>query len=100
MEHYYERLKNFRARVALFAAAFGTSATLLLAVLGAFYSVSSGSVLADTPEARSAVADCEARGDRVARQHCGERLVARAQAQDVGASQIAALAAHPRRAGK
>jgi hypothetical protein len=100
MERYHGRLKNFWARVALFAAAFTTSATLLLAVVGAFYSVSSDAVLADSPEARSAVAGCDARGDRVAQQHCVRRLVARAQARDAGASQIARLAAHPRGAGR
>ena len=72
MERYYEPFKRFWAR----AAAFATSATLLLAVVGAFYSVSSESVLADSPQARSAVAGCDARGDGVARQHCGRRLVA------------------------
>ena len=73
------RWKNNRAGVALSAAAFATSTTLLLAVFGAFYSVSSQPVLADSPQARSAVADCDARGDRSARQHCARRLIAGAQ---------------------
>jgi hypothetical protein len=100
MERYYGYLKSFAARATSCAAALAISATLLIAVLGAFYSVSSGPVLADLPEARSAVADCEARGDRAARQNCIRRLVARAQARDAGASQVATVAARQRRAGQ
>ena len=100
MERHYGRLRNLWARVALFAAALATSTTLLVAVLGAFYSVSSEAVLADSREARYAVAECAARGDRVAREHCVRRLVARAQAQDAGASQISTLIAHQRSAGQ
>jgi hypothetical protein len=100
MERYYGRLKNLRARVAFGAAAFATSATLLLAVLSAFYSVSSEALLADSPEARSALAGCESRGDDVARRHCVLRLVARAQARDAGASQVAAVAARRRGPGQ
>ncbi len=62
MERYYEPFKRFRARAA--TAAFATSATLLVALVGAFYSVSSEPVLADSPQARSAVAGCDARGDQ------------------------------------
>jgi hypothetical protein len=94
MNCYYERLKRLLARAAVFAAAFVTSATLLLAVGGAFYSVSSEPVLADSPQARFAVAGCDAIGDRVARQRCVRRLVAEAQARDAGAAQLAALAAN------
>jgi hypothetical protein len=75
------------------------SATLLLAVGSAFYTVSSEPVLADSPEARAAVAACDVNGDRVARQNCIRRLVARAQARDAGASQLATLVAHPGGAG-
>jgi hypothetical protein len=100
MERYYGQLKTFWARSALCAAAFTTSATLLLAVVGAFYSVSSEPVLADSPLARSAVSGCDARTDRVARQRCVRSLVARAWAQDTGASQTTALAALPRGAGR
>jgi hypothetical protein len=99
MERYYERRKSLSARAAIFTAAFATSATLLLAVGAAFYSVSSEPVLADSPQARSAVARCDALGDRVARQHCVRRLVAEAQARDAGAAQLAALAARQRSAG-
>lgn len=100
MERYYERLKCLSARAALLAAAFATSATLLLAVGAAFYSVSSGSVLADSPHARSAVASCDALGERIARHHCVRRLVAEAQARDAGAAQLAALATRQRSAGQ
>jgi hypothetical protein len=100
MERYYGCLKNLRARVALGAAAFATSATLMLAVLGAFYSVSSEAVLADLAEARSAVADCESRGDDVAQRNCVRRLVANAQARDAGASQVATVAARRRGVGR
>ena len=96
MERYYGPFKHFRARAAAFAAAFAISATLLLALVGAFYSVSSESVLADSPQARLAVARCDARGDRVARQQCVRRLVASAKAHDAGASQLAALAPRQR----
>jgi hypothetical protein len=96
MDRHYGRTKNFWARVALSAAAFAMSATLLLAVFGAFYSVSSEPVLADSLEARSAVAGCDALGDRIARQHCARRLVAGAKARDAGEAQFAASAAHQR----
>jgi len=99
MERYYGCLKNPRVRVALGAAAFATSATLMLAVLGAFYSVSSEAVLADSPEARAAVAGCEARV-RLGRQQCVRRLVANAQARDAGASQVATVASRRRWAGR
>jgi hypothetical protein len=100
MERYYEPFKHFWARAAAFAAAIATSATLLVAVASAFYIVSSEPVLADSPQARSAVADCDTRGDRVAREHCVRRLVADAKAHDAGASQLAALAPHQRGAGQ
>jgi hypothetical protein len=100
VERYYDPFKHFWPRAAAFAAAFAMSATLLLALVGAFYSVSSEPVLADSPQARSAVAGCEARGDRGARQHCVRRLVASAKAHDAGASQLAALAPHQRDAGQ
>lgn len=100
MERSYEPFKHFWARAAVFAAAFAMSATLLIAIVGAFYSVSSEPVLADSPQARSAVAGCDARGERVARQHCVRRLVASAKAHDAGASQLATLAPHQRGAGQ
>ena len=96
MDRHYGRLKNFWARVALSAAAFAMSATLLLAVVGAFYGVSSEPVLADSPQARSAVAGCDALGDRIARQHCARRLVVGAKARDAGETQLAASGAHQR----
>ena len=97
MERYYERPKCLSARAAVFAAALATSATLLLAVGGAFYSVSSEPVLADSPQARSAVAGCDALGDHAARQHCVWHLLAEANARDAGAARLAALA--PRQRG-
>ena len=99
MERYYEPFKRFWARAAAFSAAFAISATLLIAIVGAFYSVSSEPVLADSPEARSAVAGCDARSDRVAREHCVRRLVASAKAHDAGASQLAAAAPLKRERG-
>ena len=99
MEHHYQPFKHFPARAAAFAAAFAVSATLLLALVGAFYIVSSEPVLADSPQARSAVAGCDTRGERVARQRCLRRLVASAKAHDAGASQLAAVAPHQRGAG-
>ena len=100
MEHYYGPFKHFRARAAAFAAAFFVSATLMVAFVGAFYSVSSEPVLADSPQARSSVAGCDARGERVARQQCVRRLVASAKAHDAGASQIAAVATRQRGVGE
>lgn len=100
MKRYYELFKCLSARAAVYAAAFATSATLLLAVGGAFYSVSSEPVLSDSPQARSAVAGCDTLGDRVARQHCVRRLVAEAKARDAGAAQLAALAVRQRGAGQ
>jgi hypothetical protein len=97
MERYYGCLKDFWTRAALSAAAFTMSATLLLAVVSAFYIVSSEPMLADSAEARAAVAACDAHVDRVARQRCVRRLVAKVQAEDAGASQVATLAARQRR---
>ena len=93
MERNYERLKLLPARAALFASAFATSATLLLAVVSAFYSVSNEPVLADLPHARLAVERCDALGDRDARQHCMRRLVVEANAHDAGAAKLVAVAA-------
>ena len=92
MKYYEGPFKQIWQRAAAFAAAFAMSATVLIAVIGAFYSASREPVLADSPQARSAVAGCDARGDRAARQPCVRRLVASAKAHDAGASQIAALA--------
>ena len=82
------------------SAALAASATLLVAVGGAYYSLSSEPVLADSPYARSAVATCDALGDRVSRQHCVRHLVAEAKARDAGAAQLAALAARQRGVGQ
>ena len=100
MNRYYERLKGLLARAALFTAAFATSATVLLAVGGAFHGVSSEPVLADSPRARFAVAGCDALGDRALRQHCVQRLVAEAKARDAGAAQVAVLPALESGAGQ
>ena len=100
MNRYYERLKHHLARAALFAAAFATSASVLLAVGAAFHGVSSEPLLADSPRARSAVAACDALGDRVARQHCVQRLVAQAKARDAGAAQPAVFFASRSGAGQ
>lgn len=100
MERYYDRHKCLSARAAVLAAAFATSATLLLAVGAAFYSVSSELVLADSPHARSAIARCDALGDRIAQHDCVRRLVAEAKAHDAGAAQLAALAKRQRGEGQ
>jgi hypothetical protein len=100
MKHYEGPFKQIWQRAAGFAAAFAMSATVLIAVVGAFYNVSREPVLSDSPQARSAVARCDARGDRAARQHCLRHLVASAKAHDAGASQIAALARHDAAEGK
>jgi len=100
MERYNEPFKLVSARAAAFAAAFAVSATLLLALVGAFYIVSSEPVLADSPQAKSAIADCDTRGDRVARQQCVRRLVVSAKAHDAGKAQLAAVAPHQRGAGQ
>ena len=93
MERYYERLKRPSTRAALFASAFATSVTLLLAVGSAFYSLSNEPVLADSPHARLAAERCDALGHRDARQHCMRRLVVEANAHDAGAAKLVALAA-------
>lgn len=100
MQIHNDLFKRLLARAAVFAAAFATSATLLLAVGAAFYSVSSDPVLADSPRARSAIEGCDALGDRTARQHCVRRLVAEAKARDAGAAQLAGLAASRPGAGQ
>ena len=96
MERYNERLSRLLARAAVLAAAFAAAATLLLAVGGAFYSVSREPVLADSPQARSAVAGCDALADRAARQQCVQHLLAEAKARDAGDAQLAALAPRQR----
>lgn len=78
-------------------ASFATAAAVLFTIVAAFDSVSREPFLRDSPEARAAVARCEARGDRAERQRCVRRLVAAAKASDAGATRVAALAADRRR---
>jgi len=71
--------------------------TLLLAIGGAFYTVSTEPMLADSAHAPSTAAvGCEALSDRAARQRCTPRLVAEPKVHDAGAAQLAALATRPR----
>ena len=93
MQRNFQRFSCLLARAAPFVAAFATSATLLLAVGGAFRSVSSEPMLADSPNARLAVAGCDVLGNRIEQQRCVQRLVAEAKARDAGAAQVVVFAA-------
>ena len=93
MNRYHEHLKSSRNRGVALAAAFATSATLLLALGSAFYSVPGEPVLADSMHARCNVARYDTLGEHVERQHCMQRLMAQARAPDAGTAQLAELAA-------
>lgn len=89
--------RTARLRAAFAGAAFAAAATLVFAVVAAFDSVSREPFLRDTPEARLAVARCDMLGERQARQHCLQRLVAAAKASGAGASRVAAVETERRR---
>lgn len=89
--------RTARMRAAFAGAAFAAAATVVFTVVGAFYSVSREPFLRDTPEARLAVVRCDAHGQRQARQHCLQRLIAAAKASDAGASRVAAVETERRR---
>ncbi|MBL8289799.1 MAG: hypothetical protein JNL85_17580 [Rubrivivax sp.] len=74
-------------------ASFAMAAAVMLVVLAAFDSVSREPFLRDSREARAAVARCDARGDRAARERCVRRLIAAAKASDADAARIARVAA-------
>ncbi|MCW5636598.1 MAG: hypothetical protein KIT17_24930 [Rubrivivax sp.] len=86
-----------RVRAALASVAFVAAAAVVCAVAVAFDSVSREPFLRDSPEARFAVARCDALGERAARHRCVARLVAAAKASDAGAARVAAVESDRRR---
>jgi hypothetical protein len=88
-----DRLKAIAARTAIVAASFVATATLMLAVGAAFHAASSQPWLRDTPQARTAVAQCAGRPDRETRQRCLKAVVAEARARDAGAARLATVGA-------
>ena len=80
-------------RVAVFLASFAATSAVMVAVGSVFHAAGSGTVLRDTPQARAAVARCEARPRRDERRDCVRHEVAQAMARDAGASMMAAASA-------
>lgn len=78
-------------RAVVVVASFATAATVMIAVLAAFDGASREPFLRDTPEARLAVARCEASGERAQRAQCLRRLIAAAKASGPGAARVAVL---------
>jgi len=83
-------------RTVVAVAALATTAAVMLVVLAAFDGVSREPFLRDTPEARLAVARCEATGERAHRASCMRRLIAAAKASGAGAARVATLETEPR----
>lgn len=93
-------LRHHLARAALVGASFVTASTLLLALGAAFDAASREPWLRDTPQARAAVAACDAHAARDARRGCLRAVVAEARARDAGAARLAALAPAAREAAR
>jgi hypothetical protein len=74
---------NFPRTVSL-GSAIVTSTAWFAAILIAFHGVSRDDWLSDTPQARRAVAGCNALRDRAARGDCVRELMVAARARDVG----------------
>lgn len=79
---------SWRQRLALAAAAAGTTGTLTLTVFGAFHQASSTPWLMPSPEVLDAAAGCRALHDRAAREACHRNLLAR-RTQPVGPTRLA-----------
>lgn len=92
----FKFLKRLAPRAALFSAAFAVSSGLMLALGAAFDQASSSAWLHDSPQARLALAQCEAQHRRAAQHDCLRAVVARAQARDAGAAALIVLAPLPR----
>jgi hypothetical protein len=89
-------LKSGALRVAVFVASFAATSAVMVAVGAVFHAAGSGAVLRDTPQARAAVARCDARPLRKQRSDCVRHVVAQARARDAGASMMAAASASAR----
>lgn len=89
----FKRLKFRSQQAALAVAAFATSSAVVLAVGGAFHSVSHEPFLADSPHARLVAARCDALRERGQRHDCVRQAVLQARARDAGARQLAAARA-------
>ena len=91
--HMSSFFKSGTLRVAVFLASFAATSATMVAVGSMFHAAGSSAMLRDTPQARAAVARCEARPLREQRRDCVRHEVAQAQARDAGASMMAAASA-------
>jgi len=79
-----------RERVVLAMAAAAVAAAQFIVVAAVFNDASREPILRDTPHNRLAVARCDAKATREARDRCVRLLVAAAKASDAGAARLAA----------
>lgn len=86
------RLKPPLVRAALVAASFAASSLTVLAIGALFHHAARDPWLRDTPQAREAMARCEALDERRRQQACLRAVVAAAQQRDAGATQLASAA--------
>jgi hypothetical protein len=85
-----EKLKSFGWRAACFAASFVASASVLVAVGGAFHSASGQRWLSDSAHARDVAVRCAGLAEREARHRCVQAAVHAARARDLANAQLAA----------
>lgn len=89
----FARFKPFALRLTLVGGAFVTAAATVLAVGALFHHAARHPFLRDTPQAREAVARCEALDGRGRQQACLREVVAAALRRDAGLTQVAAVPA-------
>lgn len=89
----FVRLKPFALQLTLVGGAFVAAAATVLAVGALFHHAARDPWLRDTPQAREAVARCEALDGRGRQQACLREVVAAAQRRDAGLTRLAALPA-------
>jgi len=89
----FKRLKFHSQQAVLAVAAFAASSAVVLAVGGAFHSVSREPFLGDSPHARLVAVRCDALRERGQRHDCVRQAVAQARSRDAGARQLAAARA-------
>lgn len=83
-------LNSFVVRAALVAASFVASSSVMLGVGAVFDSASREPWLRDSPQARLAMADCNARSSRAEQRGCARQVLAAAQARGAQVATIAA----------
>lgn len=89
----FHRLKPHALRLTLVGGAFVSASVVVTAVGSLFHHASRDPWLRDTPQAREAVARCEALDGRGRQQACLREVVAAAVRRDASLTRVAALPA-------